>query len=130
MALYGKLDVDFTIALDSNYKNILAKFTDDTLNTIIRTDLTVYSQGVAQVAVSPGSFTVPMGDVLTGKILLLKVNQEVNVRLNGSVTDINVKPSGTYKGILVLHGEFTAILVTNAAATACQLEYAILGSES
>ena len=130
MALYAKLDADLTVALDSNYRNILWKFTDDTLNTVIRTDLTVQSSGVAQVAATT-TYALPMGKVVKGKVVLVKVDQECRVRLNGGTEYITVKPSGTYKGLLQLHGEITAISVQNQHATlATQVEYCIVGSES
>jgi|2_EtaG_2_1085320.scaffolds.fasta_scaffold73439_2 hypothetical protein len=130
MALYGKLDVDIEVALDSDYKNLLFKMTDDTLNTVIRTDLTVHSAGVAQVAASPGTFTVPMGDVLTGNLVVIKSDKEIRVTLNGGAEYVTVKPSGSYKGCLVLHGEITAVSVANQATAAAQVEYCIVGAES
>lgn len=130
MALYAKLDVDFVVALDSDYKNLLFKLTDDVLNTVIRTDLTVHSAGVAQVAASPGTFTVPMGDVLTGKLVVIKADQEVQVTLNGGSEYVTIKPSGAYKGAMTLHGEITAVSVANQGTVAAQVEYCIVGSES
>lgn len=127
MALTSKLEVDLVVSLDDEQKNILWSLTDVALNQVVRSDLTVHSAGVAKL-LAAGSLALPMGDVGTGAILMLRADKEVSVFLNGGAEAITVKPLGAYKGMLVLHGAFTAVSVT-AAAAAAQVEYCFVGAE-
>lgn len=127
MPLTSKFEVDLVVSLDAEQKNILWSLTDLSLNQIVRSDLTVHNAGVAQVA-ALGTMVLPMGDVGTGAILMLRSSAEIAVYLNGGAEPIVVKPLAAYKGMLVLHGEFTAVSVT-ADAAAAQVEYCFVGTE-
>lgn len=127
MALTAKLETDLVVSLDAEQKNILWSLTDLSLNQIVRSDLTVHNAGVAQLA-ALGTLALPMGDVGTGAILMLRSSAEVSVNLNGGAEAITVKSSAAYKGLLVLHGAFTAVSVT-AGAAAAQVEYCFVGTE-
>jgi hypothetical protein len=129
MTLTAKLETDLIVSLDTDQKNTLWSMTDTALNQIVRSDLTVYSAGVASVAAS-ASMTLPLNDVAAGKILILRSDKRVGVKINGSVTEIVIGPSGTYKGLMVVHGEFTTVIVTNKdTVNATQVEYCFVGLE-
>jgi len=129
MTLTAKLETDLIVSLDTDQKNILWSMTDTALNQIVRSDLTVHSAGVASVAAS-ASMTLPLNDVAAGKIMILRSDKRVGVKINGSVTEIVIGPSGTYKGLMVLHGEFAAVIVTNKdTVNATQVEYCFVGLE-
>jgi hypothetical protein len=127
--MYAKLEPRLVLALDSEYKNVLWECDDETLNQAIRSDLTVHSAGLAQVAAS-SSQVLPMGDVGTGKVMLIRADREVRLTLNGGAEYVTIKPLASYKGFLLLHGEFTAVTAANQdASNAAKVEYCLIGVE-
>jgi len=130
MSIYSKMDVDFVVATDASYKNLVWSRENDALNQVIRTDQTVHSAGVASIAPS-GSFVVPMGDVGTGTMLLIRADQEITAVFNGGAEEITVKPIGAYPGLLALNGELTALTLANQSATSsATVEYCVVGVEA
>jgi hypothetical protein len=117
--------VEVVISTDTDQKNILWKEDDDTLNKVIRTDFTVQSSGVATVAAGV-TFTVPFGDIATGYLLKISADASVTVKLNGSSDGITVVGDSSYRGLLALHGSFTAVTVT-AGAAAANVRYCVAG---
>jgi len=129
MALKAKLKVDATISLDDDQKNLIWSMTDTALNQIIRSDMTVHSAGVVSVA-ALGTVVIPMGDVGHAYMVIVQVNRECKVIVNGGAEKITVKAYGSYKGLFVLHGEITALSVENMESTAAaQVEYCLVGVE-
>jgi len=130
-ALYLKANPKIDVARDSGYKQILWQRKDDSLNQIIRTDLTEQSSGVLVLTPSGGatpSRTIPLGSMTTGNFLHLQCDQEVTLVFNGGAETLTVKGLGTYPGFITLHGEFTAIVVANqSAAESCEVDYLLLG---
>ena len=118
------LKIEAIVSTDDDQKNLLWKEDDDTLNTVVRTDVTVQSSGVATVAAS-ASFSVPFGDVTTGYILKLTSDAEITVIFNGGAETITVKGTAAYRGLLALHGEFTQIDLT--AVAAANVRYCVVG---
>jgi hypothetical protein len=127
MTLYAKLEANLRVALDSEYKQLLWEMVDDSLNQIVRTTLTVHSAGVASIA-ALASYTVPMGDVTTGAILLARANQQVALKFNGGTDEVTLMPQNAYPGMILLHGAFTGLVATNKdASDAASLEFCIVG---
>lgn len=130
MPLTAKLEVDLVVSTDDEQKNVLWGMSDKSLNQIVRDTLTVHSAGVASIAAA-GSLTIPMGDVGTGAILHMRSDREVVVKLEaGAEEQVTIKPQGAYKGILVIHGEFTGVVATNKDGTnSAEVHYCIVGVE-
>lgn len=118
------LKIEAIVSTDDDQKNLLWKEDDDTLNTIVRTDLTVQSSGVATVGAA-ATFSVPFGDVVGGRILKLSTDAEVTVSLSGG-TAITVVGTSSYRGLIALHGEFTSITVI-AGVAAANVRYCVVG---
>jgi hypothetical protein len=119
------MNIEVVISTDADQKQLLWKEDDDTLNTIVRTDVTVQNSGVATVAAA-GTLAVPFGDVTTGYILKISSDESITVKLNGGSETITVVGNSSYRGLLALHGSFTAVSVT-AGATAANVRYCIAG---
>jgi len=122
--------VDLIVATDDDLKNILWKETDESLNKIIRTDLTVHSAGVARLASTGSNFTIPFGDIITGKILFISSDVEVGVKIDASATAVTVSPSGSYRGFLMLHGSFASALVVKPSTGTANVRYCVVGLET
>lgn len=122
----AEMKIELVVSTDDDQKNILWKEDDDTLNTIVRSDLDVHSSGVATVA-ALATFAVPFGDVTTGKILKISSDEEITVKLNGSSDAITVVGNSSYRGLLALHGSFTSVSIT-AGASAADVRYCVVGS--
>lgn len=122
------LEADIIVSSDADAKNILYKETDETLNKIIRDDLTLQSSGTAILAASEANYTLPMGKVVRGRVLLIKTDKSIGVKINGAAAGITVAPYGAYSGLLVMHGEFTSVSVTNNdTAVAATVRYCFVG---
>ena len=83
------------------------------------TDFDHEESGSFQVAASGGTTTIPLGSVVTGKILYIEASADLTVRLDGEVTghDLKAKAAGV-KRKLFLSTEFTSapILVNDGTA--------------
>ena len=74
MALYLKTNPKLVVASDSAYKQKIWERIDESLNQVVRTDLTEHSTGRLKLDPSGGSTpsaTIPMGGVTTGKVIQL-----------------------------------------------------------
>jgi hypothetical protein len=121
--------VEFIVATDVDLKNILWKETDEALNKVIRTDCDTYSAGVAKVSTA-ADFTIPMGDVLKGKMLYISTDVAIGVKINASTVVIPVEPSGSYRGILFIHGNITAAIIVKPTTGTADVRYCIVGTET
>jgi len=119
------LKIEAIVSTDADQKNLLWKENDDTLNTVIRDDLTVENSGVATLAIA-ATFAVPFGDVVGGRILKISTDASIVVTLNGAAAGLTVVGDSSYRGLLALHGEFTSISILCGAAAA-NVRYCIVG---
>ena len=108
-----KAIVTLQVATDADLKDLLFQRNDDTLNTIIHDACNVQSSGVVRLAAAGAPpagtpFNIPMGDVATGYILFLSTNKKITVKLDGGSTEHKIEPTGTYKGVLFMHGNFAS----------------------
>jgi hypothetical protein len=73
-----------------------------------------------------------MGKVVTGKVLFVEADKQVTLKLNGGAEGLTVGPPGTgTKGKFFLRGDFTAVSVTNADASAeAAVSYLIAGQKA
>jgi len=127
----AQAQVAMTVATDDDLKDILWKYTDEALNTIIRTDLTTHSAGVARLASTDlANHTVPFGDVAVGALLFISTDVEVTVLLNAGAEAITIKPSGSYRGMLFLHGAFTSAIITKPTTGTANVRYCVVGEEA
>jgi hypothetical protein len=89
----------------------------EAISQVIETDMDHEESGSFQVAVS-GSTTLPMGNVVTGKVLYIEASGDLEVRLDGEGSGhaLKAKASGV-KRKLFLSSEFTAApVLVNAGA--------------
>jgi hypothetical protein len=124
--LYAKLNPKVVVARDSGYKQRLWERTDETLNQIVRTDLAEQSSGVLVVPVD-GTQAVPFGTVTAAAILLLQSSQECRVTLDGGDEYLTIKGSGSYPGLLLLHGDVASATVENMGTAAAEVDYLVVG---
>lgn len=129
MSLYSTFETEVVISEDTDQKDIRWKDTDDANNKVVRTDLTVMNAGVMKVAASAAKAEIPLGDVVTAKLVKVTADAAVTVFLNNSSDAITLTPIGTYKAILALHGDCTKVEVAGGAADAV-VRYLIVGLDT
>jgi len=90
----------------------------ESISQVIETDMDHEESGSFLVTASGGTKTLPMGNVVTGKILYIEASGDLEVRLDGegSGHSLKAKASGV-KRKLFLSSEFTsAPVLVNAGA--------------
>jgi len=127
MALYLKLNPQITLASDSGYKQKFWDRTDAGLNVILRTDLTEQSSGVLRINPA-ASVAVPFGSVATAALVHLECDQQCGVVLNGGAESVTIQGSGSYPGMLTLHGTCTGAVVTNNGTSVAEVAYLVVGA--
>lgn len=132
----AKAQITLIVSTDTDQYQLLFSKTKDSLNTLIRDDCNTHNSGVVRLAAAGDPpvgtpFTLPMGDVATGKILYISTDKKITIKLDGSITEFEISPSGAYPGQLFWHGSFTtAPVIENQADDVCTVEFCIVGVEA
>lgn len=130
MTVYVRQQLIVVAATDQNEKNCSFSREDKALSSQTEQFETEQS-GEPVLAASEADYALPMGKVVTGKVLYIESTSQFSVKLNGGSEVITVGPPSTgTKGKLFLRGDFTAVSVTNATAEEANLSYFIAGSKS
>jgi hypothetical protein len=91
----------------------------EAVSQVIESEFDHEESGSFQVAASGGTTTLPLGSVVTGKILYIEASGDLTVRLDAEVTghELKAKASGV-KRKMFLSSEFTSapILVNDGTA--------------
>lgn len=112
--------IDLLASLDTDENHLLFKRSQESGNKVVRADLEVEESGIVEMIAAETNFTLPLGKVVTGKILYIETEGDITVKLNGGSIEHSVKPVNTsHNGHLLIEGDFTtAPQVTNASASA------------
>lgn len=88
--------------------------------------------GAVILAASEADYGLPMGKVVTGKVLYLETDQELTIKLDGEATGHKVgAPTSGTKAKIFIRGDFTtAPIVTNNATEEATVSYLIAGQKS
>jgi len=127
--LYANYQVKISVALEADEKNISFQRSDETTNKVTRTDLEVEESGNLMLAALTSNYPVPMGKVVTGKLLFIETDKEITVKLEGSATAIKLTPSSdSYKARFFMEGSFTVgPTISTATGITPKVAYCIAG---
>jgi hypothetical protein len=92
----------------------------------------VESSGQIELGASEANYALPLGKVLTGRVLYLESDQELVVKLDGEVAGHTIgAPSTGYKAKLFLRSTFTAApTLTNATTTPAVVSFFLAGDKT
>lgn len=126
--IYLRSRVVVLAAMDADEKDVQFKREDETLTTINH-QFEAEESGHTVLAASELAFDLPMGKVATAALLYIESDQELNLRFDGGVENIPIKPTGAgVRGKLLLMTEFTtAPQIDNAAAAVANVTFLIAG---
>lgn len=131
MSVYVRQQVILSSSTDLNEQNSTYRREDKALTSQTETFETEQS-GEPILAASEANYVLPMGKVVTGRVLYIESVRELTVKLNGAATGFKVGPPSTgTKGRLYLRGVITSVSVTNDdAVNEAEVSYFIAGSKS
>jgi hypothetical protein len=131
MSVYVRQQIILVASNDKNEANCSFKREDKALSSQTET-FEVESSGEAVLSAAEADYVLPMGKVVTGKVLFVEADKQVTLKLNGGAEVLTVGPPGTgTKGKFFLRGDFTAVSVTNADASAeAAVSYLIAGQKA
>jgi len=131
MSVYVRSQIILVAALDEDENN--GQFIRENLTlTQLTETFDVECSGELELGASEADYALPMGKVVTGKLLYIETNQELTVKLDGEVSGhkIGAPTTGT-KAKLFLRGDFTAApTLTNNVTSVAAVSYFIAGSKA
>lgn len=99
-----------------------------TFSQVVSDVLQVAESASGNMLLAATSTDVPLafGPVVTATRLFILTDKDITLKLNGGSTSIAVKANGG-RGVFFLEGSVTAVLLSNAGATAANILYALVG---
>jgi len=132
MSVLVRTRVVVVAALDADEKQCQFSREDSALTTLNET-FDVEQSGELELAAAEADYALPLGKVVTGKLLYIETDKELTVKLDGEAVGhkIGAPTTGT-KAKLLLRGDFTSapLLTNNDATNVAAVSYFIAGSKT
>lgn len=120
--------IQLLATLDTDEKQVEFKRQDETLNTVIRSDLT---KGLTQsrvIAFGATDEAISFGDIATAKFLYIESDLALTMKINGGTEVFKLEPTSGARAKFLWEGEFTAVTFSNASAdTDANITYLVAG---
>ena len=129
MSVRVRAQIILVASLDADEKQVHFEREDKSLTSVVST-YDAEESGQVILAASESAYTLPMGKVVTGKILYIESDQELIVKMDGEAVGHKINPTTATKAKLFLNSSFTnAPIITNNTANEVSISYLIAGTK-
>jgi hypothetical protein len=129
MSVRVRAQIILVASLDADEKQVHFEREDKSLTSVVST-YDAEESGQVILAASESAYTLPMGKVVTGKILYIESDQELIVKMDGEAVGHKISPTTATKAKLFLNSSFTnAPIITNNTANEASISYLIAGTK-